>query len=123
MCYNENLIKVAKDWFGDGQIDVDMMIGCGGITLDRIVSMYLKENNLSVDDLVRICDICGLGNGVSYIHNNTTYVRGNVWYKGLKYCNEIDVCISCYQDLRGVTLVDSNLEILHKVKDDADSLE
>ena len=37
------LIKKAKEWFSDGEIDVDLMINCGVITESQIVDMYLKE--------------------------------------------------------------------------------
>jgi hypothetical protein len=50
MSYNDTLVTKAKDWFGDGEVDVDLMIGCGALTLDRIISMYLSENNLKLED-------------------------------------------------------------------------
>lgn len=36
-------IEKAKRWFGDGEWDVDLMIGMGAITLEQILTMYRRE--------------------------------------------------------------------------------
>lgn len=41
--YDTETIEKAKQWFGDGEVDVDAMINAGAITLERIMRMYQKE--------------------------------------------------------------------------------
>lgn len=33
-------IEMAKRWFGDGEVDVDLMIACGAITEESILRIY-----------------------------------------------------------------------------------
>ena len=37
----KQLGEKAKKWFGDGEIDVDLMLSMGVITIDRIIESYL----------------------------------------------------------------------------------
>lgn len=39
------LLPKAKQWFGQGEVDVDLMIGMGAITKAQIIQMYIKENH------------------------------------------------------------------------------
>lgn len=39
---NEEIEK-AKYWFGGGEVDVDLMINVGAISLDLILKMYESE--------------------------------------------------------------------------------
>lgn len=41
----KNLLPKAKQWFGNGEADVDLMIRSGAITKNQIIKMYIKENN------------------------------------------------------------------------------
>ena len=41
--YDAETIEKAKQWFGDGEVDVNTMIKAGAITLERIMKMYQKE--------------------------------------------------------------------------------
>ncbi|MBP3887633.1 MAG: hypothetical protein J6F30_08270 [Cellulosilyticum sp.] len=41
--YDNETIEKAKQWFGDGEVDVNTMIETGVITLERIMKMYEKE--------------------------------------------------------------------------------
>lgn len=40
----KSLLPKAKQWFGQGEVDVDLMIGMGAVTKDQIIKMYIKEN-------------------------------------------------------------------------------
>lgn len=35
--------KEIKQWFGQGEYDVDLMIACGAVTEAQIVEMYNRE--------------------------------------------------------------------------------
>lgn len=39
----EELVKAAKEWFGDGDVDVDLLLNYGIIQLETIVRLYEKE--------------------------------------------------------------------------------
>lgn len=43
MTYTKEEIQQAKKWFGQGEYDVDLMIGMGAISVDRIMEMYERE--------------------------------------------------------------------------------
>lgn len=40
----KSLLPKAKQWFGDGEIDVDLMISMRAITKEQLIKMYVKEN-------------------------------------------------------------------------------
>ncbi|MCU5025323.1 hypothetical protein ACTFRD_30475 [Bacillus cereus group sp. MYBK249-1] len=40
----EKLWEKAKYWFGDGEVDVDLMVRMDVITKERVIEMYLAEN-------------------------------------------------------------------------------
>lgn len=40
----EKLWEKAKYWFGDGEVDVDLMVRMGVVTQEVIIEMYLAEN-------------------------------------------------------------------------------
>lgn len=40
----KSLLPKAKQWFGQGEVNVDLMIGMGVVTKDQIIKMYIKEN-------------------------------------------------------------------------------
>lgn len=40
----EKLYPKAKQWFGDGEVDVNLMVSSGAITKEQIIKMYIKEN-------------------------------------------------------------------------------
>lgn len=41
----KNLLPKAKQWFGDGEVDVDLMIRCGAVSENQLIKMYIKENH------------------------------------------------------------------------------
>lgn len=41
--YDDETIKKAKLWLGDGEVDIDAMIGAGVIKLETIMKMYQEE--------------------------------------------------------------------------------
>jgi hypothetical protein len=40
----KTLLPKSKQWFGDGEIDVDLMIRSGVISKEKLIKMYIKEN-------------------------------------------------------------------------------
>ena len=40
----EELWEKAKEWFGDGEADVELMVRMDVITKERVIEMYLAEN-------------------------------------------------------------------------------
>jgi hypothetical protein len=44
----KNLLPKAKQWFGQGEIDVDIMIRTKTITKEQLIRMYIKENYTNI---------------------------------------------------------------------------
>ncbi|RRJ54803.1 hypothetical protein EHV15_35020 [Paenibacillus oralis] len=40
----EKIYPKAKHWFGDGEYNVDLMVGSGAITKEQIIKMYIQEH-------------------------------------------------------------------------------
>lgn len=43
----KTLLPKAKQWFGAGEVDVDLMIRRGAISKVQLIKMYIKENHLT----------------------------------------------------------------------------
>ena len=41
---NIELTKEIKDWFGDGEVDVDLMLSLGIITKEQILKLWENHN-------------------------------------------------------------------------------
>lgn len=41
----KSLLPKAKQWFGNGEVDVDLMISAGTVTKEQLIKMYIQENN------------------------------------------------------------------------------
>lgn len=41
--YDKQAIEKAKKWFSDNDIDVDLMVSCGAVTVEAMIAMYEKE--------------------------------------------------------------------------------
>ena len=40
---NMNIKQTIKDWFGNGEIDVNLMIRCGAISEDQIIEIFIND--------------------------------------------------------------------------------